>query len=81
MPEVTDISISYENKSTPEVKGREIIIAHSVSDPFDVRPFIVKALKIRNQGLGSLLLSYKGVLNHREILFLQVTGVRFVIYP
>lgn len=84
VPDVTEVIITHKTTSKEtaeeavEKDVEELLISHSASVPFDIRPYIIRALKIRNQGSGFLCLSYWGVLNHREKLFLLVAGIRII---
>ena len=67
-PNVTDIMII-------RVHDNETILSHTPSLPFDVRPFLIQALRNRTQSSELLRLSYSGNLNHRESLFLEVMNM------
>lgn len=53
-----------------------VVLSHNASCAFDIRPFVIFALRSRNSDRELLHLSYCGNLNHRESLFLEVTGVQ-----
>ena len=72
-PKVTQIILSQEK--IPDDLERGIIITHSASVAFDIRPFIVLAFRRRDNGSSILHLSYTGILNHREKLFANILGV------
>lgn len=67
-PNVTSIRLSRKLDGT-------ILLSHSGSFSFDVRPFVIEALRNRASASETLLLSYSGILNHRESLFLEVMGI------
>jgi tRNA(Arg) A34 adenosine deaminase TadA len=85
-PNVTSVVLTQSRSS-------EVILSRCSANAFDVRPFITLALMNRNTALfrsrdtilrGSeeitshyFHLTYKGTLNHREKLFLDVIGVNF----
>jgi tRNA(Arg) A34 adenosine deaminase TadA len=68
-PNVTSIRLTRK-------LGGAILLSHSGSLSFDIRPFVIKALRNRSSASESLLMSYSGILNHRESLFLEVMGIR-----
>ena len=72
-PEVTHIVISLEN--LPGESERKVVLAHSANVAFDIRPFIILALRRRENASSVLCLSYTGRLNHREKLFVSVMGI------
>lgn len=67
-PNVTNIRLSRKLDGA-------ILLSHSGSLSFDVRPFVIEALRNRSSASETLLLSYSGILNHRESLFLEVMGI------
>jgi tRNA(Arg) A34 adenosine deaminase TadA len=67
-PNVTSIRL------TRKLDGA-IVLSHTGNLSFDVRPFVIKALRNRSSASEALLLSYSGILNHRENLFLEVVGI------
>ena len=72
-PNVTDILIIRASDD-------QIVLSHTATLPFDVRPFLIRALRNRSRSSESLRLSYSGNLNHRETLFLEVMGMNSTRY-
>ena len=72
-PEVTHIVLSLEN--LPGESERKVVLAHSANVAFDVRPFIILAYRRMGNASAALFLSFKGSLNHREKLFIDVMGI------
>ena len=72
-PEVTHIVLSLEN--LPGESERKVVLAHSANVAFDVRPFIILAHRRMGNASAALFLSFKGSLNHREKLFIDVMGI------
>ena len=72
-PNVTDILIIRASDD-------QVVLSHTATLPFDVRPFLIQALRNRSQSSESLRLSYSGNLNHRETLFLEVMDMNSTCY-
>lgn len=57
------------------------VLSHTGICAFDIRPFVISALRNRNSNKELLHLDYSGNLNHRESLFLEVMGVSSCSVP
>ena len=84
-PQATFIALSLSvsrpredpSSSSPSGSKEYTVITHTALIPFDIRPYIIRGLRERVDSTDTFNLSYTGLLNHREKLFLDVLAIPF----
>ena len=86
-PQITFIALSLcvsrsredpsSSSSSPSGPKEYTVITHTALTPFDIRPYIIRGLRERVDSSDTFSLSYVGLLNHREKLFLDVLAIPF----